>query len=119
MCWTIASLNWVLLLVFFGSSQYLYQEDLSAKPPTMATVDGHAGPVPARSESLASDRFTAALANVTEMGQSLESLQHMLGKAVYADEEAFANASAVSKQTRTVKVCTYSEIVSGKFRVNN
>lgn len=92
-----------------GSSQYLYKEDLPAKPQKMATVDGHADAPPVRSESLASDRFTAALANVTEMGQSLESFQHMLGKAVYVDEEVFANASAVSKQTRTVKVCADSE----------
>lgn len=69
----------------------------------MATVDGHSGPVPARTESLASDRFTAALANVTELGQSVESLQLMLGKAVYLDEDAFANASVTSKQMRTVK----------------
>lgn len=85
--------------------KYLYKEDLPARPPppSMAAVDGLAGPVPVRSESLASDRFTAALANVTEMGQSLESLQHMLGKAVYVDEDAFASASAASKQKRTVK----------------
>lgn len=81
------------------------ERGLLGEASTMATVDGHSGPVPARTESLASDRFTAALANVTEMGQSVESLQLMLGKAVYLDEEAFANASAASKQTRTVKVC--------------
>lgn len=83
--------------------KYLYKEDLPAKTAAIATVDGPAMPPPVRSESLASDRFTAALANVAEMGQSLESLQQVVGKAVYVDEEVFANASAVSKQTRTVK----------------
>lgn len=96
-------------------SQYLYHEDPSAKTVPMATLDGHPTPS-ARSESLASDRFTAALANVTEMGQSLDLLQQMLGKSVYVDEEVFANASAVSKQTRTLKVCTRSGIVTGNLR---
>ena len=81
----------------------------------MTSVDGPPMPPPVRSESLASDRFTAALANVTEMGQSLESLQQMLGKAVYVDEEVFANASAVSKQTRMLKVCTYSGNMYGNL----
>lgn len=70
----------------------------------MATVDGPARLPPARGESLASDRFAAALANVNDMGQSLESLQSMLRKAVYLDEDVFANASAVSNQSRTLKV---------------
>ncbi|XP_073387245.1 uncharacterized protein [Physcomitrium patens] len=69
----------------------------------MATVDGPARLPPARGESLASDRFAAALANVNDMGQSLESLQSMLRKAVYLDEDVFANASAVSNQSRTLK----------------
>ncbi|KAG0585181.1 hypothetical protein KC19_3G264700 [Ceratodon purpureus] len=73
------------------------------RPRPMATLDGHAMPPSARTDSLPSDRFSAALANVTELGQSLDSLQHMLGKALYVDEEVFANASVLSKQTRTLK----------------
>jgi hypothetical protein len=52
-----------------------------------------------------SERWSSALVNVTELGSSLESLQRLLlDKAVYMDEEAFAQASAKSHQTRIIKV---------------
>ncbi len=52
-----------------------------------------------------SERWSSALLNVTELGSSLESLQRLLlDKAVYMDEEAFAQASAKSHQTRIIKV---------------
>jgi hypothetical protein len=52
-----------------------------------------------------SERWNSALLNVTELGSSLESLQRLLlDKAVYMDEEAFAQASAKSHQTRIIKV---------------
>ncbi|CAK9193980.1 unnamed protein product [Sphagnum troendelagicum] len=51
-----------------------------------------------------SERWSSALVNVTELGSSLESLQRLLlDKAVYMDEEAFAQASAKSHQTRIIK----------------
>ncbi|KAG6550954.1 hypothetical protein Mapa_007569 [Marchantia paleacea] len=50
------------------------------------------------------ERWTAALSNLTEIGTSISSLQNLLvGKAVYVDEDAFAQASAQSNQFRIVK----------------
>lgn len=64
--------------------------------------------MPSRAESGSSERFTAALTNVTELGQSLDSLERLvLGKAVYVDEEVYANASVIAQQTRKAKVYTY------------
>lgn len=63
--------------------------------------------MPSRAESGSSERFTAAVANVRELGQSLDSLERLLlGKAVYVDEEVYANASVIAQQTRKAKVYT-------------
>jgi len=49
----------------------------------------------------ASERWTAAISNLSEMGSTLDSLQKLLlQKAVYVDEEAFAQASSNSVQAR-------------------
>ncbi|XP_011623978.1 uncharacterized protein LOC18435789 isoform X2 [Amborella trichopoda] len=51
-----------------------------------------------------SERWKAALVNVGEMSATLDSLQKLLlTKAVYLDEEAFAQASINADQTRTIK----------------
>eukprot|EP01018_Ginkgo_biloba_P036154 Gb_28299 [translate_table: standard] len=48
-----------------------------------------------------SERWNAALNNISEMGTTMDSLQKLLlRKAVYVDEEAFAQASANSIQSR-------------------
>ncbi|KAL3696333.1 hypothetical protein R1sor_010409 [Riccia sorocarpa] len=50
------------------------------------------------------DRWTAALSNLVEIGNSIGVLEDLLlGKAVYVDEDAFAQASAQSQQFRAVK----------------
>ncbi|KAL0335125.1 UNVERIFIED_CONTAM: hypothetical protein Sradi_4724400 [Sesamum radiatum] len=52
-----------------------------------------------------SERWTAAIANLTEMSSNLDSLQKLLvKKAVYVDDETFAKASLSSEQARTIKV---------------
>lgn len=52
-----------------------------------------------------SERWTAAISNLTEMASNLESLQKLLTtKAVYVDDETFARASLTSEQARTIKV---------------
>ncbi|CAA3030926.1 Hypothetical predicted protein [Olea europaea subsp. europaea] len=52
-----------------------------------------------------SERWTAAISNLTEMASNLESLQKLLTtKAVYVDDETFAKASLTSEQARTIKV---------------
>ncbi|CAI9781774.1 unnamed protein product [Fraxinus pennsylvanica] len=52
-----------------------------------------------------SERWTAAISNLTEMASNLESLQKLLTKkAVYVDDETFAKASLSSEQARTIKV---------------
>lgn len=51
------------------------------------------------------DRWSGAVANLTEMASNLESLQKLLlKKAVYVDDETFARASLCSEQARTIKV---------------
>ncbi|KAI3445728.1 hypothetical protein Pfo_002393 [Paulownia fortunei] len=51
------------------------------------------------------DRWTAAIANLTEISSNLDSLQKLLvKKAVYVDGETFAKASLSSEQARTIKV---------------
>ena len=51
------------------------------------------------------DRWSGAVANITEMASNLESLQKILvKKAVYVDDETFARASLCSEQARTIKV---------------
>ncbi|KAL2642959.1 hypothetical protein R1flu_010546 [Riccia fluitans] len=51
-----------------------------------------------------SERWNAALSNLTEIGTSIGLLQDLLlGKAVYVDEDVFAQASAQSQQFRVVK----------------
>lgn len=51
------------------------------------------------------ERWTAAIANLTETASNLDSLQKLLiKKAVYVDDETFAKASLSSEQARTIKV---------------
>lgn len=51
------------------------------------------------------DRWSGAVANLSEMASNLESLQKLLlKKAVYVDDETFARASLCSEQARTIKV---------------
>ena len=51
------------------------------------------------------DRWSGAVANLTEMTSNLDSLQKLLlKKAVYVDDETFARASLCSEQARTIKV---------------
>lgn len=51
------------------------------------------------------DRWSSAIANLTETSGNLESLQKMLlKKAVFVDDETFARASLASEQARTIKV---------------
>ncbi|XP_027106288.1 uncharacterized protein LOC113763942 [Coffea eugenioides] len=52
-----------------------------------------------------SERWTAAITNLSEIAANLDSLQKLLmKKAVYVDEETFAKASLSSEQARTIKV---------------
>ncbi|XP_057803023.1 uncharacterized protein LOC131018315 isoform X1 [Salvia miltiorrhiza] len=51
------------------------------------------------------ERWTTAIANLTEMASNLDSLQKLLiKKAVYVDDETFAKASLSSEQARSIKV---------------
>ncbi|KAK9089735.1 hypothetical protein Scep_028817 [Stephania cephalantha] len=51
------------------------------------------------------DRWGAAILNLSEMGTNLDSLQKVLmKKAVFVDEETYAKASLSSQQARTIKV---------------
>ncbi|KAK6156850.1 hypothetical protein DH2020_011098 [Rehmannia glutinosa] len=51
------------------------------------------------------ERWTGAIANLTEISSNLDSLQKLLiKKAVYVDGETFAKASLSSEQARTIKV---------------
>ncbi|XP_047318435.1 uncharacterized protein LOC124921777 [Impatiens glandulifera] len=52
-----------------------------------------------------SERWNAAIGNLSELTVNLDSLQKLLiKKAVYVDEETFAKASLSSEQSRTIKV---------------
>lgn len=52
-----------------------------------------------------SERWSAAIGNLSEMTSNLESLQKLLlKKAVFVDEETFAKASLSSEQARIIKV---------------
>ncbi|OIT37838.1 hypothetical protein A4A49_09341 [Nicotiana attenuata] len=52
-----------------------------------------------------SERWSAAIENLSEMASNLDSLQKLLvKKAVYVDEDTFAKASLTSEQARTIKV---------------
>lgn len=56
-----------------------------------------------------SERWSAAIGNLSEMASNLESLQKLLlKKAVFVDDETFAKASLTSEQARTIKVCYIS-----------
>ncbi|KAA8536466.1 hypothetical protein F0562_028944 [Nyssa sinensis] len=58
-----------------------------------------------REKGKGSERWSAAIANLSEMTTNLDSLQKLLiKKAVYVDEETFAKASISSEQARTIKV---------------
>ncbi|KAG8368680.1 hypothetical protein BUALT_Bualt15G0070900 [Buddleja alternifolia] len=51
------------------------------------------------------ERWTAAIANLTDMSSNLDSLQKLIvKKAVYVDDETFAKASLSSEQARAIKV---------------
>ncbi|XP_052204707.1 uncharacterized protein LOC127809722 [Diospyros lotus] len=51
-----------------------------------------------------SERWRAAIANLSEMASNLDSLQKLLiKKAVFVDEDTFAKASLTSQQARTIK----------------
>lgn len=51
------------------------------------------------------ERWTGAIANLSEMAANLDSLQKLLvQKAVYVDEETFAKASLSAEQARTINV---------------
>ncbi|KAL8167574.1 hypothetical protein V2J09_009073 [Rumex salicifolius] len=51
------------------------------------------------------ERWSAAIANLSEMSANLESLQKLLlKKAVFVDEETFSKASLATEQARTIKV---------------
>ena len=65
-----------------------------------------------------SERWSAAIVNLSEMATNLESLQKLLvKKAVYVDEETFAKASLSSEQARAIKVCcaSHHQLVSHQF----
>ena len=65
-----------------------------------------------------SERWSAAIVNLSEMATNLESLQKLLvKKAVYVDEETFAKAFLSSEQARTIKVCcaSHHQMVSHHF----
>ena len=54
------------------------------------------------------ERWSGAIANLTEMASNLDSLQKLLlRKAVYVDEDTFAKASLTSQQARTIKVTSF------------
>ncbi|KAK8636565.1 hypothetical protein V6N13_124310 [Hibiscus sabdariffa] len=51
------------------------------------------------------ERWTGALANLSEMASNLDSLQKLLlKKAVFVDQDTFSKASLTSEQARTIKV---------------
>ncbi|XP_047337388.1 uncharacterized protein LOC124941157 [Impatiens glandulifera] len=52
-----------------------------------------------------SDRWKAAIGNISEMATNLDSVHKLLiKKAVYVDQDTFAKASLTSEQSRTIKV---------------
>ncbi|CAK9163119.1 unnamed protein product [Ilex paraguariensis] len=58
-----------------------------------------------REKGKGSERWSAAIANLSDMAASVDSLQKLLvKKAVFVDEETFAKASLSSEQARTIKV---------------
>ncbi|KAI3774574.1 hypothetical protein L1987_49133 [Smallanthus sonchifolius] len=56
-------------------------------------------------EEKGNERWSAAIANLSEISNNLDSLHDILNKkAVYVDEETFNKASLTSDQARTIKV---------------
>ncbi|KAK9071035.1 hypothetical protein SSX86_009603 [Deinandra increscens subsp. villosa] len=56
-------------------------------------------------EEKGNERWSAAIANLSEISNNLHSLQNLLNtKAVFVDEETFNKASLTSDQARTIKV---------------
>ncbi|KAK1417618.1 hypothetical protein QVD17_26748 [Tagetes erecta] len=56
-------------------------------------------------EEKGNERWSGAIANLSEISNSLNSLQNLLNnKAVYVDEDTFNKASLTSDQARTIKV---------------
>ena len=54
------------------------------------------------------ERWSAAIANISEISNNLDSLQNLLiKKAVYVDQDTFNKASLTSDQARTIKVHTF------------
>ncbi|CAH9091917.1 unnamed protein product [Cuscuta europaea] len=56
-------------------------------------------------KSKGSERWMAAIANLSEMSSNLDSLQNLIvKKAVYVDEATYSKAHLASEQARTIKV---------------
>lgn len=56
-------------------------------------------------EERGNERWSAAIANLSEISNNLDSLENLLiKKAVYVDEDTFNKASLTSDQARTIKV---------------
>ncbi|KAI7740157.1 hypothetical protein M8C21_023391 [Ambrosia artemisiifolia] len=56
-------------------------------------------------EEKGNERWSAAIANLSDISNDLHSLQNLLNKkAVYVDEESYNKASLTSDQARTIKV---------------
>lgn len=56
-----------------------------------------------------SERWSAAIGNLSEMASNLDSLQKLLmKKAVFVDDDTFSKASLTSEQARTIKVHQYN-----------
>lgn len=59
--------------------------------------------------SRGSERWSAAIANISEISNNLDSLENILiNKAVYVNQDTFNKASLTSDQARTIKVCSFS-----------
>ncbi|KAK3031487.1 hypothetical protein RJ639_036001 [Escallonia herrerae] len=58
-----------------------------------------------RDKEKGNERWSGAIANLSEMATNLDSLQKLLiKKAVYVDDETFAKASLGSEQARRIKI---------------
>lgn len=56
-------------------------------------------------EERGNERWSAAIVNLSEISNNLDSLENLLiNKAVYVDEDTFSKASLTSDQARTIKV---------------
>lgn len=65
-----------------------------------------------KGKAVSSERWSAAIGNISEMSSNLESLQKLLvKKAVFVDDDTFAKASLTSEQARTIKVLNFDSLV--------